>query len=192
MRRLFSLLIVLSVIAAWADPPDVNYAGRLGRATTDNFKWFASGSGIPGTLGVQTDTMIGDQNKTDTTVAVDIAGAQGISITIVARENTYGADNIKYTMYFQVADSSATAAAWHTLNTTYSASASNGATTFVLALNPTFPDSVYAAQTGMTAFTHGDQAYVRNSRYIRMILDPTAYAADTFEVRAHITKIYPR
>jgi len=127
MKRILSFLILLSVVSAFADPPDVTFRERLGKATAESFKWFASGT-VPGTLGVVVDTLIGDTNKNDTTVGVDIAGAAGISVTITANEKSANTTNVLGTCTFQVADSNGTAAEWHTLpSSTWSASASAAA-----------------------------------------------------------------
>ena len=138
----------------------------------------------------------GTQN--DTTYGVDIAGADQVAVEIIGRSKN---DDQDLTYYPQVSNQNIRSGAWHTLNTTYSVDNTGGAevggsdntardTTLFLLLNNTVPDSVFTAQTGVTAATHGDMAYVRSSRYFRLYFDPDSAAGDSVYITAVITRIY--
>ena len=146
------------------------------------------------------DTLIGDLNKTDTTVGVDIAGASRVAVVIRTARKSSNTTNVLASYQAQVADSNGTAAEWHTITSfyenpmVYSVATSAADTLMWVFLVDAYPDTLAldGAPAGVTVCTHAGQAYVRNSRFLRLIGDPTCYAGDTLLTRAAITKTYPR
>jgi len=191
MKRFISALLALALFAGTVGAQELrseNFGGHLGSARADTMVWFASGL-IPGSV-VKVDTFIAGTLQ-DTTYPIAIAGASQVAINFVAADhgtsiNSAGALSV------QVSADKAKTAIWHSLSTAFTVSTSTADTTLYVALNNTVPDSVFTAQTGMTAATHGDQAYVRSNRFLRLIYNPNGQGVDTTEVTAVITRIYPR
>uniref|UniRef100_A0A6M3XFC9 Uncharacterized protein n=1 Tax=viral metagenome TaxID=1070528 RepID=A0A6M3XFC9_9ZZZZ len=199
-------LLILLAAAAWASPPDVDFRDRAGKSTAEAIKWYASGT-VPGTLGVRTDTLIGDTNKNDTTLAVDVAGAERVSVTLYTRRKSANTTNVLVSYWAQVADSSAKTAVWHTISShvdaavtndmVYSVASSTGDTLMWVLVNPAYPDTLNLDVTGgvaggVTVCTHAGQSMFRTSRFFRLVADPTSYAGDTVLSNGVITKTYPR
>lgn len=123
----------------------------------------------------------------DTSLPIDIFGAKQVSVTLITRGKN---DDSDVTFYAQVGPHSDTLGIWHTLNVSFSIDNTVGSavgqsadtakdTTLWLLLNNTVPDTNFTAQTGMVLTTHGDQAYVRSSRFLRFWWDPDTSAGDT-------------
>lgn len=197
-RFLLSLAVATAVLAvsAHADQLRTQKKVPVGTSVTDTLRWHSSGA-IPGTSPLKVDTFVAG-TLNDTTMPFDIFGAKRVSVTVLSRGRN---DDSDFTVYAQVSPQSDTLAVWHTLNVSYSVDNTAGTelggvedtardTTFWILQNETIPDSMYSAQTGMTSATHGDQAYVRASNYIRFWVDPDASAGDSTDVTIIITAVY--
>lgn len=193
MRRFFVALVALAILGfaaqVNAELKDQSFGAHLGQAKTDSLKW-VSGGAQPITASGYRDTFVASALN-DTTYAVDIGGATQVSITLVVTDLT-GSTSSLGTVYPQVSDNHLHGGMWHTLNTAWTVSTSAADTTLFLALNNTAIDSVLSAQTGMVAATHGDQAYVRSARHLRLWYAPGGQALDSSIVYGTVTRIYPR
>jgi len=202
MKRFYSFgLLALFLFAGLVEAQElrpISFGNNVGSARSDSMIWFGSGSGIPGSDN-RVDTMVaGAQN--DTTYGVDVSGAAQVAISLIGRSKN---DDQDLTYSAQVSNTNDVDGAWHTLNVTYSVDVTAGSavgqsantgrdTTMWLLLNNTVPDTMFTAQTGVTAATHGDQAYVRSNRFVRLIFDPGSAAGDSVYISAVITRVYPR
>lgn len=197
LRLLLSLAVATAVFAVSASADYLTTQENVGVNTVvrDTIRWNASGA-VPGTGPLKTDTIIAG-TLNDTTVPFDIYGAKQVSVTVFSNSL---ADDSDFTVYAQVSPNSDTTGAWHTLSVTYSVDNTSGAevggtagtgsdTTLWLLLNNTMPDSMFSAQTGMTAATHGDQAYVRSNSYLRFWIDPDSAALDTTLMQLIVTVV---
>jgi len=199
--RLFLLLTVAGLFFAQAVTADY-LASKLkipyGVVLTDTLKWHGSGA-VPGSMAVKIDTIVAG-TLNDTTRVLDVYGASQVSVTVLSRGKN---DDCDFTITAQASVLSDTLGPWHSLLTTYSVDNTKGSqvggvantardTTLWVLLSRATPDTASVlAKTGQTVAGHGDQEYVRQSRYLRFWIDPDASAGDTTYVTVISYVMYP-
>lgn len=204
MKKLIVVTAILALLvgASFGDGAITDYRGSIGYVKTDTMRWFASGA-ILGSGGVRVDTLVAG-TLSDTTYAMNIAGAEAVSVEIISQGIE---DDCDFTIYAQVGQSALKTAAWHTILKSYSVDNTKGSqiggvdntakdsTMWVMLPRAgAFPDTSvgHATQVGMTINSQIDQYMIANGQFVRLIVDPDASAGDTTYVTAIATISYPR
>ena len=91
------------------------YSESLGRVRSDTLRWLASGD-LPGASGLTVDTLIGS-TLNDTSVAIDIAGTQSVSVFFHSRSRN---DDSDFTLSALLGPTNHPTGAWDQILATWS------------------------------------------------------------------------